>query len=84
VLALLGAGVSAFATAALWDKGSVFGDPANAIYVADNFALFFKWIFLIGLIAAILISGRFLSPRSGDSHVVAGEFYGLMMFSRSA
>jgi hypothetical protein len=45
VLALLGAGVSAFATAALWDKGSVFGDPANAIYVADNFALFFKWIF---------------------------------------
>jgi NADH-quinone oxidoreductase subunit N len=81
VLALAGAGVSAFATAALWDKGRVFGDPANAIYVADNFALFFKWIFLIGLTAAILISGRFLSPRSGDSHVVAGEYYGLMMFS---
>jgi hypothetical protein len=83
-LALLGAGVSAFATAALWDKGSVFGDPSTAIYVADNFALFFKWIFLIGLIAAILISGRFLSLAVVTVHTVAGEYYGLMMFSTVA
>lgn len=80
-LALLGVVVTGAATAALWNKNLVFGATDSAIYGADNFALLFKWIFLIGLAAAILMSGRFLDPRSGDSHVVTGEFYGLMMLS---
>lgn len=81
LLALCGVAVAAAGTAALWNKNQVFGPPESAVYVADNFALFFKWIFLIGLGVAILISGRFLDPRSGDSHTVIGEYYGLMMLS---
>ncbi len=81
LLALCGVAVAAAGTAALWNKNQVFGPPDSAVYVADNFALFFKWIFLIGLGVAILISGRFLDPRSGDSHTVIGEYYGLMMLS---
>jgi NADH-quinone oxidoreductase subunit N len=81
LLALLGACVSAASTAGLWNRNLTFGDPGTAIYVADNFALFFKFVFLLALVAAILISGRFLSPRSGDSHIVAGEYYGLLMLA---
>jgi NADH-quinone oxidoreductase subunit N len=81
VLAILGAIATAIPTVALWDKGLVFGAPDKAIYVADNFALFFKLLFLIGLVITLLISRRFLSPREGDAHVVSGEYYTLLMFS---
>jgi NADH-quinone oxidoreductase subunit N len=81
MLALLGVIATGAASAALWNKNLVFGPQDSAIYSADNFALFFKWIFLLGLGFAILMSGRFLDARSGDSHAVSGEFYGLMMLS---
>jgi NADH-quinone oxidoreductase subunit N len=80
-LAILGAIATAVPTVALWDKGLAFGTPEHAIYIADNFALFFKLLFLIGLVITILISRRFLSPREGDAHVVSGEYYTLLMFS---
>jgi NADH-quinone oxidoreductase subunit N len=80
-LAILGAIATAFSTTALWGKDLVFGAPDSAIYTADNFALFFKLLFLIALVITVLISRRFLSPREGDSHVVSGEYYALLMFA---
>jgi len=80
-MALAGAVVSALATAGLWDKHLTFGPTDSASYLADNFALFFKWILLLGLALTILISNRFLRARSGDRHTVIGEFYALMMLS---
>ena len=80
-LALLAVGLASVATAGLWNQNAVFGPPASAIYAADNFSLFFKWIFLIGLGVSVLLSGRFLEARSGDKGGVAGEYLGLMMFA---
>ncbi len=80
-LALLGVGISCAATASLWDDNGVFGPTQTAIYGADNFSLFFKWIFLIGLGVSVLLSGRFLEARSGDKGGVGGEYLGLMMFA---
>ncbi|MDQ3816041.1 MAG: NADH-quinone oxidoreductase subunit N [Armatimonadota bacterium] len=78
-LAMAGTAVSIIATAALWNKNATFGPPETASYVADNFSLFFKWIFLIGLAVTILISKRFLTARTGDRHTVIGEFFALLM-----
>ena len=80
-LALLAVGLASAATASLWNQNAVFGPPETAIYAADNFSLFFKWIFLIGLGVSVLLSGRFLEARSGDKGAVAGEYLGLMMFA---
>jgi NADH-quinone oxidoreductase subunit N len=79
-LALAGVVVCGVATAALWNRNLTFGEPATAVFAADNFSLFFKWIFLIGLAITILLSSRFLHARSGDRHSVSGEFYGLLIF----
>jgi NADH-quinone oxidoreductase subunit N len=86
VLGLLGALVSALTTIPLW-SGSygagrhIFGLPGQDIYAVDDFSLFFKWVFLAGLVVTILISSRFLSARSGDRHTVVGEYYALLMLS---
>jgi NADH-quinone oxidoreductase subunit N len=80
-LTILGAIATAFITANLWDKNLLFGPENTAMYSADNFALFFKFLFLIGLAVTTLISQRFLSPRTGDAHVVSGEYYTLLMLS---
>ncbi|HVF11119.1 MAG TPA: hypothetical protein VNA16_09970, partial [Abditibacteriaceae bacterium] len=45
ILALTGTGATVYCTRMLWNREASFG----AIYVVDNFALFFKGIFLIGL-----------------------------------
>jgi NADH-quinone oxidoreductase subunit N len=79
LLALFGAVLSAAATGALWNKNLVFGPAERAIYGADNFALFFKGLFLLSLIVTILISSRFLKTRRGDHHTVIGEYYGLLL-----
>lgn len=80
-LAVFGTLAAAVATVSLWNRNLVFGPPANAIYVADNFSLFFKLIFLAGLVLTIFISRRFLHAREGDEHAVTGEYYTLLMFS---
>ncbi len=80
-LAILGALGTAYGTYNIWGQNLVFGPPEKAGFSADNFALFFKFIFLIGLIVTVLISRRFLSPRTGDSHIVSGEYYGLLMLA---
>lgn len=84
-LALVGVGLTAVVTIYQWRpedaSPSVFGIPGSDIYAIDNFSLFFKMVFLVGLTATILISTRFLSARTGDSHTVAGEYYGLLMLS---
>lgn len=80
-LSIFGALGTAVAAAMLWDQNLVFGPSSNAIYVADNFSLFFKLLFLVGLVITILISRRFLSPRAGDEHAVAGEYHALLMFA---
>jgi NADH-quinone oxidoreductase subunit N len=81
LLALAGVGVAGAGTASLWNRNLLFGPEQTAIYSADNFALFFKWIFLLGLGVSVLLSGRFLNARGGDRNSVAGEFLGLMMLS---
>lgn len=80
-VALLGVAASAFALVPLWGAGSTFGFKGSEIFVADNFSLFFKWIFLLGLAVSVLLSGRFLTARHGDRHTVIGEYYGLLMLS---
>ena len=80
-LALAGAGATAYISACLWGQNLLFGPADRAVYSADNFALFFKFLFLISLAVTVLISSRFLSPRSGDSHVVSGEYYALLMLA---
>lgn len=80
-LAIFGVIATTAATVSLWDKNLVFGPTENAIYIADNFSLFFKLIFLVGLAITVLISRRFLHAREGDEHSVAGEYYALLMLS---
>jgi NADH-quinone oxidoreductase subunit N len=90
-LALGGVFFSAVATGWLWIQNSAlierglpplaFGPADTATYVNDHFALFFKWIVLLGLAVTMLISTRFLTARAGDQHAVIGEFFGLLMFS---
>jgi NADH-quinone oxidoreductase subunit N len=90
-LALFGTVVAAAATAWLWVRNSAlasrgqpplaFGSYATTTYVNDHFALFIKWILLIGLAVTILISKRFLTARAGDRQAVIGEFFGLLMLS---
>ncbi len=80
-LAIFGVVATAVATVSLWDKDLVFGPPTTTIYIADNFSLFFKLIFLVGLAITVLISRRFLHAREGDEHSVAGEYYALLMMS---
>jgi NADH-quinone oxidoreductase subunit N len=80
-LSILGALATAATAAALWDKNLLFGPTDTALYSADNFSIFFKFLFLAGLIVSVIISGRYLSPRTGDSHVVSGEYYGLLMLA---
>jgi NADH-quinone oxidoreductase subunit N len=78
---LAGVAVSCAGTASLWNRDLVFGPPETAIYTADNFSLFFRWVFLLGLGISILLSGRFLDARAGDRGAVSGEYLGLMMLS---
>lgn len=93
LLALAGVVVSGVSVVGLWGKGAVFGCPSPtgcslgglelgpAGFAADDFSLLFKWIFLLGLGATVLISSRFLTARAGDSHTVSGEYYALLMLS---
>ena len=81
LLALIGVAVSGCALVPLWGAGAIFGFKGSEIFVADNFSLFFKWIFLLGLAVSILLSGRFLTARHGDRHTVIGEYYALLMLS---
>lgn len=81
ILALAGTLATAYAVAGLWNQNLSFGEPSRAVFMADNFALFFKWIFLFGLAVTIAISTRFLQARSGDRHTVLGEYYALLMLS---
>ncbi|HEX8550672.1 MAG TPA: NADH-quinone oxidoreductase subunit N [Abditibacteriaceae bacterium] len=80
-LAMGGVIVSLLSIANLWGSGLQFGPTGRAIFVADNFSLFFKFIFLFGLALTIIISPRFLEARGGDRHTVVGEYYGLLMLS---
>lgn len=80
-LALFGTLATAVATALLWNRNLVFGAPETTIYVASNFALFFKGIFLLNLAVVILISPRYLHARSGDRFAVLGEYYTLLMLA---
>ena len=79
--AVLGALATGAAAVWLWNQNLVFGPKESALYVADNFSLFFKLIFLVGLVVTILISRRFLYAREGDEHVVTGEYYALLMLA---
>lgn len=81
ILALAGTAATAVSMSGLWNQNLAFGEASRAIFVADNFALFFKWIFLFGLAVTIAISTRFLQARSGDRHTVLGEYYSLLMLS---
>ncbi|MBV9467612.1 MAG: NADH-quinone oxidoreductase subunit N, partial [Abitibacteriaceae bacterium] len=91
-LAFLGVLISAISIIPLWNRnlqpdGGVlyFGphssDHDTAIYVVDNFSLFFKYLFLFTLAVTISISNRFLTAREGDRHTVVGEYYALLMLS---
>ncbi len=46
-------------------------------YAVDNFALFFKWVFLLAAVLAILHSGSYLR-QEGMEH---GEYYTLLLFA---
>jgi NADH-quinone oxidoreductase subunit N len=78
---LLGAVLSGLAVVALWGKNLTFGPAETAIYGADDFALFFKALFLMSLAVTVLISGRFLKARTGDRHTVIGEYYALLLLA---
>ncbi len=54
-----------------------YGDAFNAMFVADGYGTFFKFIFLINLILAVLLSVRYLKIERSEF----GEYYSLMMFS---
>ena len=81
VLAILGVAVSFGMAVNIWGQNLLFGSQATAVYAADNFALFFKFILLAGLLLTICISGRLLAPREGDEHSVSGEYYTLLMLA---
>ncbi len=81
LLALVGVAASGASMRALWNEDLLFGSSQSSIYVADNFALFFNWIFLLGLGVSVLLSGRFATARGGDRGAVSGEYLGLMMLS---
>ena len=83
ILALLGVAVTGLTLVPLWngEGAETFGAANSAIFLSDNFSLFFKWIFLLGLGVSVLLSGRFLGARGGDRHTVIGEYLGLMMLS---
>lgn len=81
LLALGGTVLAGLCVFAIWGKNLSFGAAENSIYVADDFALFFKSLFLLSLAVTILISGRFLKARTGDRHTVIGEYYGLLLFA---
>ncbi len=81
VLAILGVAGSFGAAVSIWDQNLIFGSPTTAVYVADNFALFFKFVLLAGLLLTVLISGRLLLTRDGDEHSVSGEYYTLLMLA---
>ena len=56
------------------------GEPVSAfsgMYLVDNFALFFKAIFLISTLFVILMSINYLHLE----RVPAGEFYAILLFS---
>lgn len=81
LLALVGVVASGTSAVALWNRNLTFGPGETAIYGADNFSLFFHWIFLLGLGVSVLLSGRFMQARGGDRGSVGGEYLGLMMLS---
>lgn len=86
-LAILGTLIAGASMIPLWrlNAGAAvplhFGPPESAIYIIDNFSLFFKGIVLVTLAVVVLISNRFLTARGGDEHTVVGEYYGLLMLS---
>jgi len=49
----------------------------SGTYAVDNFALFFKWVFLLAATLAILHSGSYLR-QEGMEH---GEYYTLLLFA---
>jgi len=58
----------------LWDQPVV---TFAGSYAVDNFALFFKWVFLLAAVLAILHSGSYLR-QEGMEH---GEYYTLLLFA---
>ncbi len=56
-------------------RGQAFG----GMFVSDSYSIYFKSIFLVGLILTILISLRYLHTE----HAEYGEYYSLLLFATS-
>ncbi len=54
-----------------------FGSAFNGMFISDGYSVFFKFIFFINLILAVLISIRYLKIERSEF----GEYYSLMMFA---
>ncbi|MDA8169413.1 MAG: NADH-quinone oxidoreductase subunit N [Nitrospiraceae bacterium] len=67
------AGAAAVFYSLFYTQGFAF----NHMFVADGYGIFFKFIFLVSLVLAVLLSNKYLSVE-GVNH---GEYYGLMLFA---
>jgi NADH-quinone oxidoreductase subunit N len=74
VLTLIGTAIAFYFTAAMWGTGA---SPFSGLYVIDNFATFFKLIFLTILFLVTIMSFSY-TKREG---LYQGEYYSLMLFS---
>ncbi len=74
ILTLIGTAVAFYYTACLW---GVRADLFNSLYVVDNFATFFKLIFLVILFLVSILSLGY----AGREGIRSGEYYGLLLFA---
>ena len=73
-LAWIGVAIAFIANLRLWDlMEATFSD----MFIVDNFAIFFKFIFLAGSFLIILVSMSYLKRED----IVHGEYYALILFS---
>ncbi len=73
-LAWIGMVIAFIANLRLWDlMETTFSD----MFIVDNFAIFFKFIFLAGSFMIILVSMSYLKRED----IVHGEYYSLILFS---
>ncbi len=73
-LTVLGLAAAAFSSFWLWNRAGVnFGGMA----FSDNFAVFFRLLFIAGTLLTVLFSKNYLAPE----RFANGEYYSLLLFS---
>ncbi len=74
LLSLLGLGLSFWFTTSLWNSNTI---AFGGMVVADNYALFFNFIFLISAALSMLLS----QGEHEQGHLLNAEYFALMLFA---